>query len=92
MAWAVQIAVKDLERRAVSVTATRTDDGDPTDVRTYNAESVVDLSNLPRSKAVIVDSLYAQYEADQARRAQIKAMIGGWEDALAVGLQAREGE
>lgn len=93
MAWETQITVKSLARCELSVSATRTDDADPEDVRSYTLTSVVvDLDDLPGALTQVVNDLYAAYLADEARRAQVETLIGGWEDAVATALVAREVE
>lgn len=92
MAWSVAITIVDLAERQASVTATRTDDADSDDVRTYCLSSVfVDTDNLPRTRQLIVDGIWSLHEAALVRESEIAGMIGGWENALAGDLDGLEG-
>ena len=86
--WDVQITVLDVATKAVSVAATRTDDSKPTEAKTYNV--LYALIPTTAAKLAVLDNIWAQYQADKTRQAQIGAFIGALETDAKANLEARE--
>jgi len=86
--WDIKITVLDVARKTVRVTATRTDDADPDNPRTYTILS----ANIATAeqKVNVLDNIWQQHQADLARQAAIDAFVGDLETAANANLEARE--
>ena len=86
--WAVKINVLDVDRKAVSVTATRTDDTDPDNPERYSVlYAVIDTA---KQKTAVLDNIWAQHQANLLRKTQIDSFIGSLESQAKTNLEARE--
>jgi len=87
--WSVSIQVADLAQRTVRVQATRTDGED---VRVYSTEGKYDtVNNTPQELLAMYTGVFWDlYEAEVAKEAQIAALVGQAEIALAGALDAKE--
>ena len=83
--WNVQITVKDIVRKEASIAATRTDGED---VRTYRVSSAI--LDTTAQKLAVLDNLWSQFQADEARRTAIGLIVGAMETDAAANLNARE--
>ena len=86
--WTTQITVTNLPSKRIRVTATRTD-GETT--WSQSVDSIVDPADLPGTRDKINNAIWAEWEAEVAKQAQIATMLTGYEAAIAADLNAREG-
>lgn len=87
--WGVSIQVADLAQRTVRVQATRTEGED---VRVYSAEGTYDtVNNTPQALLAKYTSLFWDlYQGEVTKEAQIAALVGQVQTALANALDAKE--
>lgn len=88
ISWDVQINVLDVAAQAVSVTATRTDDADPTNPKTYSVAYAVITTNA--QKLAAMDNIWAQHQAALTEKSAVDAFIGTLEADAKTNLEARE--
>jgi len=86
--WDVKITVLDVSKKAVSVTATRTDDAKPEKPKVYSVlYAVIDTTE---QKIAVMDNIWAQHQSSINRDAQISAFVGNLELQANANLEARE--
>jgi len=88
ISWNLKISILDVATKAVSVTATRTDDTDPGNPKTYAVAYAI-ISSAAQ-KLDVLDNIWAQHQAAITRQTAIDNFIGDLEDAAKSNLEARE--
>ncbi len=88
ISWDVQINVLDVAAQAVSVTATRTDDADPTNPKTYSVAYAVITTSA--QKLAVMDNIWSQHQAAVTKESAIGAFIGSLQADAKTNLEARE--
>lgn len=86
--WDVKINVLNVEKKAVSIIATRTDDTDPDNPEIHNVLYAIIETNA--QKIAVMDNIWAHHEAYVQRKIQIDAFIGNLETQAKDNLEARE--
>ena len=84
--WELKITPKSIEEKAVSVSATRTDDTDGSTFTTTTTGKVDTAEN----KTAILDAIWSDWQKEQTKQTNIASMIGDLETAGASNLEARE--
>jgi len=84
----VEITVLDVVTKAVSVAATRTDDADPDNPKSY-AVSYAIIATAPQ-KLEVTDNIWAQHQSATTKQTAIDAFIGTLESDAKANLEARE--
>jgi len=88
--WEFKITVLDIERKEVSVAATRTDDTDPDNIQIQTCHVLSALVDTPARKAAVLDGLWHQHILQDQRAAKISEIVGGLEIQAKTNLEARE--
>ena len=88
--WGVKITILNIERREVSVKATRTDDTNPQniDVKTYMIPGA--LIATVAQKTAVIDEIWAYHQAALSKETQAAAIISNLENQTASALMAKE--
>ena len=88
--WTCEIEAVDVANKLVRVTATRTDDTDPENVKTVTVSSEsVDISTQEKKLAAL-DVLWAKYEAKVAKNDAIETVLAGLAASVVTNFTNRE--
>jgi len=88
ISWNVDITVLDVVTKAVSVAATRTDDTDPDNPKSYAVLYAI-IDTAPQ-KLAVMDNIWEQHQATTTKQTAIDAFIGSLESDAKANLEARE--
>lgn len=88
--WDVNIRPLDIVRKEVSISATRTDDTDPENVKTETHTVLSTIIDTQAQKLAAMDQIWDMHLAEVAKQAQIEAVIGELESQAVTNLEARE--
>ena len=88
--WKVDITPIDLERKEVRVSATRTDDTDPENVKIETHTVLSVIIDTTAQKLAVMDQIWEMHLADVAKQAQIAAIVDALEVQAVANLEARE--
>ncbi|MBW2093282.1 MAG: hypothetical protein JRI80_00200 [Deltaproteobacteria bacterium] len=83
--WELEVTPIDVERKEVSVTATRTDGAD---VRVFRI--ITALLDSEKNKQAIKDHIWAQYAKDVAKKEDCEGFIGDFAAAAKAELESKE--
>ena len=89
-AWKVDITPIDLERKEVRVSATRTDDTDPENVKIETHTVLSVIIDTTAQKLAVMDQIWEMHLADVVKQAQIAAIVDALEVQAVANLEARE--
>ena len=89
-AWKVDITPIDLERKEVRVSATRTDDTDPENVKIETHIVLSAIIDTTAQKLAVMDQIWEMHLADVVKQAQIAAIVDALEVQAVANLEARE--
>jgi len=88
--WEVDITPIDLERKEVRVSATRTDDTDPENVKIETHTVLSVIIDTTAQKLAVMDQIWEMHLADVVKQAQIAAIVDALEVQAVANLEARE--
>ena len=88
--WEVDITPIDLERKEVRVSATRTDDTDPENVKIETHTVLSVIIDTTAQKLAVMDQIWEMHLADVVKQAQIAAIVDALEAQAVANLEARE--
>jgi len=88
--WKVDITPIDLERKEVRVSATRTDDTDPENVKIETHTVLSVIIDTTAQKLAVMDQIWEMHLADVVKQAQIAAIVDALEVQAVANLEARE--
>ena len=88
ISWQVKITVLNIERREISVTATREDDEDPDSPRTYKIPWTEIAT--PAQKTAVIDKIWSLHQAAIVKEGQVSAVVGTLETQAKTLLEAKE--
>lgn len=86
--WEVKITVLNVERKEISLMATRTDSEDLDNPKTYSVLS--GLIQTGQQKLDLMDNIWSQYQTDKTKQVAIDAFMGNLETDAKDNLEARE--
>jgi hypothetical protein len=90
ISWDVKITPLNVARKEASITATRTDDTNPADIKTETIVIITTLLATTADKLAVVDNIWAHHLTYQAKQVAIAAYCGGLEAQAEANLMARE--
>jgi len=88
--WKVSIRPLDIARKEVSVSATRTDNTDPENIKTETHMILSAIIDTMAQKVAVMDQIWDMHIADVAKQAQIAAVVADLEAQAVANLGARE--
>lgn len=88
ISWQVTITVLSIERKEISVIATREDDEDPDNPRTYRIPWTEIAT--PAQKTAAIDKIWSLHQAAIAREGQVSTVVGTLETQAKALLEAKE--
>lgn len=87
--WEVKITVLNKEEKRASITATRTDDTDPENIKKWSVTTNTIISTVEQKLATL-DFIWGRYQKSLAEQTAIDEIIGGLEAQAKKNLEARE--
>ena len=92
VAWDINITVTNLAERRLRIQATRADNADPNNPRTFSVDGIYDTVNKTPQQLLTeyTDLLWGKYQAEVTIETNHAALIGQAETALRNALEATE--
>ena len=83
--WEFKFTVTDRATKRIRVTGTPSDGRGP-----YSCDSQIDSDDLAKSKADVIDALWAQYRADVTNEQGDEELLAGWETDIKAALDGKK--